>query len=91
MRYAEHLNRTMDRLTLNGWEQLLIAVTPGQPIPKTIHTSCPCCRGSVIVEVAVTLRPGESFHDPDDILSPSVSGDTQLELTARTRIDLLAV
>ena len=91
MRYTDYLKRKMDRLTSASWEQLLTAEPPAPPAPKTFLAICPCCRNSVVVELVANLRSAEPLDDLDDVVRPGLADDTQLELAALTRTDLVAV
>src|SRR5947209_872783 len=90
MLYQDHLKRSMDRLTSEAWEKLLTADPPHRPTPKTVLTTCPCCRTPVTVEVAVALLPVLApVPDPNDAPFSDPTGDTRIDLVAVTHSDLV--
>jgi hypothetical protein len=90
MLYAEHLKRSMDGLTSDAWEKLLRADPPVRPTPKTILTTCHCCRTPVTVEVSVALLPVlPPSVEPDDETPSDPTDDTRIELAAVTRTDFV--
>jgi hypothetical protein len=82
MWFEAYLKRSMDRLTPEAWEKLLTADRSGRHVPRTILATCPCCRTPVAVELTAALA---SIPAP----SADPTADTQLELAAVTRTDLV--
>jgi hypothetical protein len=97
MRYADHLKRSMDRLTTDAWEKLLAAGSTDRPAPKTVLTTCPCCGTPVVIGLAATLLPGSpACTRANSAAAPPAPAaraltDTQLEMTILTRTDLVGV
>lgn len=91
MRYADHLDRSMDQLGRDTWESQLTEAESIRPITAKAHAFCPHCRVALALHVSVAVSPLPTLNNSADETLVELAAITAADIAFASRPEPLAV